>query len=163
MIVKGTPPLDGKADDWKKLGAVPVYLSGGTTAADSFCNTPSRSLNLQEENDQQYVVEFMSMWDDKNFYILADINDPTERLAPSMKNGTWFQMYPAPNNWEYWGPSSVPGGGGDRINIAFNVLPYGEKQIVNFPPAAQKVDPRSHEHRRLRVFALPGQTKQAAS
>ena len=59
VIVKGTPPLEGKADDWKKLGAVPVYLSGGKTAADSFLQYTMPFLNLQEENDQQYVVEFM--------------------------------------------------------------------------------------------------------
>ena len=143
LLVKGTPPLEGTADAWQKLGALPVYLSGGKTAADSFLQYTMPFLNLQDQNDTGYVAEFMGMWDEQNFYLLADINDPTEKLRASMAKGTWFTMYPAPNDWEYWGPHSVPGGAGDVLNVCFNVLPYGEKQIANFPPAAQKkVDPK---------------------
>ncbi|MGB2824278.1 MAG: hypothetical protein WBF17_25110 [Phycisphaerae bacterium] len=143
LLVKGTPPLDGAAKDWQKLGALPVYLAGGKTPVDSFVQYTMPFLNLQEQDDAGYIVQFMGMWDDKSFYILADINDSTEKLRPSMEKGTWFTMHAAPNEWEYWGSHSGPAGGGDMFTFAFNVLPYGEKQIANFPPAAQKkVEPR---------------------
>ena len=143
ILVKGTPPLDGKAEDWQKLGAVPVFLSGSTTAADSFLQYTMPFLNLQSENDAAYGVQFMGMWDDKNFYIFADVNDPTEKLPVSIAKGTWFTTHGAPYDYEYWGGHSIPGSGGDRINIAFNVLPYGEKQMTNYPPDAQKkLDPK---------------------
>ncbi|MBE3099643.1 MAG: hypothetical protein IMZ44_21210 [Planctomycetes bacterium] len=143
ILVRGTPPLDGKAEDWQKLGALPVYLTGGKTAVDSFIQYAMPFLDLKAQDDTAYFVEFMGMWDDKNFYVLADINDPTERLPCSMEKGAWFTMHAPPNDWEYWGPHSNPAGEGDMLNFAFNVLPYGEKQITNFPPAAQKkVDPK---------------------
>jgi hypothetical protein len=138
LLVKGTPPLDGTAEDWQKLGALPVYLAGSKTPVDSFTQYTMPFLNLQEQDNTGYIVQFMGMWDDENFYVLADINDSTERLCPSMEKGTWFTMHAAPNDWEYWGPHSGPAGGGDTFNFCFNVLPYGEKQIANFPPAAQK-------------------------
>ena len=139
LLVKGTPPLEGKAEDWQKLGALLVYLAGSTTPADSFLQYAMPFLNLQEQNDSDYVVQFMGMWDEKNFYVLADIKDSTERLRPSMEKGTWYVMHAAPNQWEYWGQYLFPpGGGGDTLDFCFNVLPYGEKQIANYPPAAQK-------------------------
>ena len=161
LLVKGTPPLVGKAEDWQKLGAVPVYLSGGKTAPDSFVRYTLPFLNLQEQNDSGYVAQFMGMWDEKNFYILAEINDPTEDLRPSMAKGTWFVMHAPPNQWEYWSSFlALPGGGGDMLNFCFNVLPYGQKQIANFlPPAAEGRSTLADEHPRLRILALSGPTE----
>ena len=101
-------------------------------------------LDLKEQNDSDYIVEFMGMWDEQNFYVLADINDATEKLRPSMEKGTWFTTHAPPNQWEYWGIFLAPPAvGGDMLDLCFNVLPYGEKRIANFPPAAQKkVDPK---------------------
>jgi len=150
-FAKGTPSLDGTAEDWQKIGAIPVFLTAKPTPVDSFLQYAFPFMDLKENDNSGYFAQFMGMWDDENFYVFADVNDPKAEVRPSM-NSTWYAMHGAPNEFEYWMNAALAGAAGDTFNVAFNAVPYGEKQIANFPPDAQRqvpakwrVPPADHE------------------
>ena len=150
-FAKGTPPLDGTAEDWQKRGAIPVLLTAKPTPVDSFIQYAFPFMDLKAKDNSGYFAQFMGMWDADNFYVFADVNDPKMEIRPSMTS-TWYAMHGAPNDFEYWYGPAFAGCVGDALNVAFNVLPYGEKQIASFPPEAQRqvppkwrVPPADHE------------------
>ena len=152
VFAKGTPPLNGSAADWQTLGAVPVFMTAKPTPVDSFTQYALPFKELAAQENAGYLAQVMGMWDETHFYILADIRDTTAVRRPSMK-GVWYAMHDERNAWEYWMDPVFPACGGDMFNLAFNVIPYGEKAIANFPPEAQqrvpaqwRVDPADYEY-----------------
>ena len=152
VFEKGTPTIDGKLDEWAKLGAVPTYMSGEPIEVDYQQQMWFPTLNLQGRDTNDVWARFAGMWDENYFYIGAEVFDPTPGSPRLFQTDAMALTHAAPHDEMYW-TFAIPGWGHgtpddqkmDGLKIAFDVLPVGQKEDPLFPKDAQaRMDTRFH-------------------
>lgn len=95
VIIKGTPEIDGDLQEWEKLGAIPVYLTGEEEFEKGFDRrsiwTAVRGTELKLKGRW---AKFMALWDDKNIYFALEVFDPKLEMPLSVKRKKWFKIDP---------------------------------------------------------------------
>jgi len=139
VIVKGSPRIDGDLADWAAFRPVPVILEASrqkqSTAVEQYQRLPFAEITAKDA--KAYVVEAQAAWDEKNFYIAARINDPTETRRDSNAYGLrGGETYPWPNQHVYLNPRNIQltGVSGDCLLLGFNTNDDNDPRHWDFLP-----------------------------
>ncbi len=98
--VFGSVQVDGDVSEWKRIGAVPQFMSDRSgpdstfKAIDPFADTRNIGAGL--------YGEFATAWDEANFYFMARIHDPSHELQISnFRDFDRHLFFPYPNDYIY--------------------------------------------------------------
>ena len=97
----GTPLVDGDLSDWDALGAQPLYLAPRkfefTTAEKGWF--PMKE--WKDRDDAGFFGRLAGAWDDKTFYVMAEVNEPAFYPHPGPLTGKWYELAPPPYDYTY--------------------------------------------------------------
>jgi len=125
VLCAGTPQIDGDLGEWEKLGAIPVYLAAGKFSHDPALTNWFPFKKWKDEAASGYFGRFAALWDDRNLYFMAEVNDPTAVRHPGPIKGTWFRMMDPPCQYVYAeGPRFVFSA--DQVQIAIDCCPNAD-------------------------------------
>ncbi|MDP6380290.1 MAG: hypothetical protein QF662_02995 [Phycisphaerae bacterium] len=118
--VKGTPTIDGNLDDWQALGAIPVIFVSGVGNPMSIPVWEPWS-KVAKRWRGKFAARCATMWDDKYFYFMADVQDDSKACHESLFfSGDLNKYRPPPYEhvYERFGPE--PEWATNSVQLAFD-------------------------------------------
>ncbi len=125
-IIQGTINVNGSINQWKKIGAIPLFLTQQTT-----------NLSLLKawfpwkkfQNLKGFSAEVAFAYDNNYLYMMARVkenNKDKDILPPLLSGKNWNEFFPAPANYIYKQAGPIPGENGDMIKLAFGPVHLGK-------------------------------------
>ncbi|MBS3764879.1 MAG: hypothetical protein KGZ25_16380, partial [Planctomycetes bacterium] len=117
VVAEGSPTVDGNISEWKRFGAIPVVMSGTSTASlQQQAWFPWKKL---AESEGKFTAQFAFASDAQNLYMMARVKDTSQNILPSLLNGkNLHNLQNPPYDYTYVSAGPMPGAGGDHIQLA---------------------------------------------
>ncbi len=147
LIRQGTPKIDGDLGEWEKLGAVPVMAVGGKVDVDPGVKLWFPMYKFAAADESAVIARFAAMWDETNFYVMAEVTDATEDFRPPAAGGIrhlTHKDFP----YLYWGRTFpiFRGTKGDALRLVFDVHAVPDKRDPWIPREwLKQLDTRFHK------------------